>query len=60
MRSLRARNVALERLIRGRSFLNVDLYPQTVYEAQRIVFSAGKPELVDGELTMRGVTQSIR
>jgi polyisoprenoid-binding protein YceI len=58
-RSLRARNGALERLIRGRSFLNVDLYPQMAYAARRIVFSAGKPDLIDGELTMRGVTQSV-
>lgn len=58
-RSLRARNGALERLIRGPSFLNAEQYPEIAYDARRIVYSAGKPDLIDGELTMRGVTKSI-
>ena len=58
-RSIRAHSGALERLIRGISFLNVDVYPQLAYDARRIVFSAGRPALVDGELTMHGVTRPI-
>jgi polyisoprenoid-binding protein YceI len=58
-RSLRARNRALERLIRGRSILDVQRYPEIHYHAARIVFLAGKPALIDGELTLRGITRSI-
>jgi polyisoprenoid-binding protein YceI len=57
--SLRARNGTMERLIRGPAFLNIDQYPAIAYDARRIVYSAGKPDLIDGELTMRGVTKSV-
>jgi polyisoprenoid-binding protein YceI len=58
-RSLRTRNNMLQRLIWGPGLLNVEQYPEMTYNARRIVFFAAKPDVIDGELTMHGVTKSI-
>lgn len=58
-RSLQAGSQAKERFLRGRGLLNVEQYPEIVYRAERVVFAAGEPARIEGELTLLGVTRSV-
>jgi polyisoprenoid-binding protein YceI len=58
-RSLRASNEATAKFVRGPSMLNTDRHPEIAYRAQRVVFSQGKPERIEGALTLLGITRSI-
>jgi polyisoprenoid-binding protein YceI len=58
-RSLRASNDAAAKFVRGPSMLNTEMHPEIAYRAQRIVFSQGKPERIEGELTLLGITRSV-
>jgi polyisoprenoid-binding protein YceI len=58
-RSLRAASEATAKFVRGPSMLNTAVHPEIAYRAQRIVFSAGRPERIEGELTLLGVTRSV-
>jgi polyisoprenoid-binding protein YceI len=52
-------NEAMEKLLRGKDFFNVEQFPQIVYKAQRVVFTNGQPERIDGELTLLGITKPV-
>ncbi len=58
-RSLRASNAAKERFLRGRGLLNVERFPEILYRAERVVFAAGEPERIEGELTLLGVKRLV-
>lgn len=58
-RSLRAGNDAKERFLRGRGLFNVEQFPEIVYRAERMVFAAGEPQRIEGELTLLGVKRSV-
>jgi polyisoprenoid-binding protein YceI len=58
-RSLKAGSEATARFVRGRSMLNTAVHPEIAYRAHRIVFSAGRPVRIEGELTMLGVTRAV-
>jgi polyisoprenoid-binding protein YceI len=58
-RSIETGNRAVEKFLRGESFLNAEAYPAIAYEAQRVTFVDGAPARIEGELTLRGVTRSV-
>lgn len=58
-RSLQASNEVTTKFVRGPSMLNAEVHPEIAYRAQHIVFSRGKPERIEGELTLLGVTRSV-
>jgi polyisoprenoid-binding protein YceI len=58
-RTVDAGSEAMENFLRGPALLNVDEHPQFVYRADRVVFDDGKPERIEGQLTLVGVTQSV-
>jgi polyisoprenoid-binding protein YceI len=58
-RSLKAGSEATAKFVRGPSMLNTAVHPQIAYRAHRIVFSAGRPVRIEGELTMLGVTRAV-
>jgi polyisoprenoid-binding protein YceI len=58
-RSLEAASHAMEDFLRGRDLLNVEHYPEIRYRAERVVFAAGTPQRIEGELTLRGVKRSV-
>ena len=58
-RSLKAASKATENFVRGSSMLNTAAHPEIAYRAHRIVFDAGRPTRIDGELTLLGVTRAV-
>ena len=58
-RFVEASDPATQAFLRGKSFLNVDLYSEIVYKAERVIFANEKPVRVEGELTLLGVTRSV-
>jgi polyisoprenoid-binding protein YceI len=58
-RSVRASNNAAEHILRGRGMLDVEQFPLIVYSASRIAIDDGKPQHIEGMLTLRGVTRPV-
>ena len=58
-RSVRADSETMETLLRGPGVLNVERYSEIAYKAQHMVFAGGKPERIEGELTLLGVTKPV-
>lgn len=58
-RSIRAGSEMAEKFLRGPSVLNVEEYGEIEYRAERIVFVDGKPDRIDGELTLLGVMRAV-
>jgi polyisoprenoid-binding protein YceI len=58
-RSLKASSEAAAKFVSGPSMLNTAVHPEIAYRAQRIVFAAGQPMRIEGELTLLGVTRSV-
>lgn len=58
-RSLEANSEVVERMARGPAMLNVGVHRQIAYSAQRVRFVGGEPALIEGELTMLGVTRVV-
>src|SRR4051794_33414330 len=58
-RSLQAGSEATAKFVRGPSMLNTAAHPEIAYRAHRIVFAAGRPTRIEGELTLRGVTRAV-
>jgi polyisoprenoid-binding protein YceI len=58
-RSVRADSETMESFLRGPGVLNVERYAEIAYKAQHVVFAGGKPERIDGELTLLGVTRPV-
>src|SRR5262245_39172890 len=58
-RSIRAGSATAEKFLRGPSVLNVEQYNEIAYRAEHVVYVNGKPERIDGHLTMLGVTRPV-
>ena len=58
-RSLKAGSEATAKFVRGPSMLNTAAHPEIAYRAHRIVFSAGRPARIEGQLTLLGVTRAV-
>jgi polyisoprenoid-binding protein YceI len=58
-RSLKAGSEATAKFVRGPSMLNTAAHPEIAYRAHRIVFAAGRPTRIEGELTLLGVTRAV-
>jgi polyisoprenoid-binding protein YceI len=58
-RSIRAGSETEEKFLRGPSVLDVEQHTEIAYKAEHVVFADGKPERIDGVLTLRGVTRPV-
>ncbi|MFL6619532.1 MAG: YceI family protein [Povalibacter sp.] len=58
-RLVRADNNTAQSILRGRSMLDVEQYPAIEYSASHITFVEGKPDRIDGSLTLRGATRPV-
>lgn len=58
-RSLKAASEATAKFVRGPSMLNTAAHPEIAYRAHRILFTAGRPTRIEGELTLLGVTRAV-
>jgi polyisoprenoid-binding protein YceI len=58
-RSLKANTNATAKFVRGPSMLNTAEHPEIAYQAQHVVFSAGRPARIEGELTLLGITRPV-
>lgn len=58
-RSLKAGSEATAKFVRGPSMLNTAAHPEISYRAHRILFTAGRPTRIEGELTLLGVTRAV-
>lgn len=50
---------ALAKWARGKDFLDVDRYPDAVYEGRLAGFADGAPTRVEGHLTLHGITRPL-
>lgn len=58
-RSVRAGVEAVQRMVRGKCFLNVDQYPNIAYRTQQSIFFNGGPAFIEGDLTLLGITHAV-
>jgi polyisoprenoid-binding protein YceI len=58
-RTVQAGSDARLRIMRGAGFLNVEKFPEISYKAEHVIFNAGEPIRVEGELTLLGVTHAV-
>lgn len=58
-RSLQAGSEATAKFARGPSMLNTAAHPEIAYRAHHVLFSAGRPTRIEGELTLLGVTRAV-
>ena len=58
-RSIRAGSESEERFLRGPSVLDVEQHSEIAFKAEHVVFAGGKPERIDGNLTLLGVTRPV-
>jgi len=52
-------DAAVERVLRGEGFFNVDQFPAMHFVASKLSFADGKLQQVQGELTLLGVTKPV-
>lgn len=50
---------AMEKLLRGDDFFNVEKFPDIVFHSQTVVFAEGKPASIEGNLTLLGTTRPV-
>ena len=58
-RSLSTGNEFMEKLLRSDSWFNTEQFPVVVFTASSFSFIEQKPVRIDGQLTLRGVTQPV-
>src|SRR5688500_14711056 len=58
-RSVDTGNETMEKLLRGEDFFNTEKYPDILFRARKVIFNNEKPEMIDGELTLLGVTKPV-
>jgi polyisoprenoid-binding protein YceI len=58
-RSIRAGSQTMENFLRGPGVLNVEQHSEIAYKATHVVFANGKPDKIDGHLTLLGVTRPV-
>lgn len=52
-------NESLEKLLRSEDFFNTEKYPDILFRAHKVTFKDEKPESIEGELTLLGVTKPV-
>lgn len=57
--SVEADDGAVEQVMRSKALLNVEQYPTIVYAGKRVTFANDKPVLIEGQLTLLGITSSV-
>ena len=50
---------AMEKLLRGDDFFNVEKFPDIAFHSQTVVFAEGKPASIEGNLTLLGTTRPV-
>jgi len=58
-RSIDTGNEALDNLLRGPSFFDVERFPEIRYKSSQATLIEGKPTQIDGELTLLGITRPV-
>ena len=58
-RSVRAGTAIEEKFLRSSSVLDVEEHSEIAFRAENMVFAGGKPQRIDGALTLRGVTRPV-
>lgn len=58
-RSVDTGNEAMEKLLRSEDFFNTEKYPDITFESKSISYVQGKPDKIEGELTLLGVTKPV-
>lgn len=56
--SINSNHAERDKHLRGKDFLDVDKFPQATFQSRRIV-SQGDKTVVDGDLTLHGVTRPV-
>jgi polyisoprenoid-binding protein YceI len=52
-------NKALDGVLKGEDFFDVEKHPRMTFRANRVEFDKGEPRRAQGELTMNGVTRPV-
>ena len=52
-------NKALDGVLKGEDFLDVEKHPRMTFRASRVDFEKGEPRRASGELTLNGVTKPV-
>jgi len=58
-RTIDTGNEAMEKLLRGQDFFNVDKFTDIAFRSHTVTFDDGKPSRIDGDLTLLGVTKPV-
>ena len=58
-RTINTGSEAMEKLLRGDDFFNVEKFPDIAFHSQTVVFAEGKPASIDGNLTLLGTTRPV-
>ncbi len=49
----------MEGFVKGKEFFNVEQFPTMVYKSTRFIYQGDAPSVVEGELTLLGVTKPV-
>ncbi|MCX7153062.1 MAG: YceI family protein [Proteobacteria bacterium] len=49
----------MEGFVKGKEFFNVEQFPTMVYKSSRFIYQGDAPSVVEGELTLLGVTKPV-
>jgi polyisoprenoid-binding protein YceI len=58
-RTIDTGNESMEKLLRGDDFFNVEKFPEIIFRSKSVSFSQGKPDKIEGELTLLGTTKPV-
>jgi polyisoprenoid-binding protein YceI len=58
-RSIDTGNEAIEKLLSGDDFFNVEKFPEIVFRSTSVSYKEGRPDVIDGELTLLGATKPV-
>ena len=58
-RSISTGSEVLEKFLRGEDFFNVEKFPDVLFQSRSMSFANGKPEKIDGDLTLLGITRPV-
>lgn len=50
---------AIDRVVQGEEFLQAEKFPKAVFRSSRVHFVGDRPAMIEGALTLRGVTQPV-
>jgi polyisoprenoid-binding protein YceI len=45
--------------IQGEDFLDTAKFPQATFKSTKVIFEGDKPQLIEGQLTIKGVTKAV-